>query len=202
MHERLDHSYYRDFMDPRSDAELLQALRDDDRGAWDVVVARHTPRLWAIARSQGMAASDADDAVQTVWLALLDHRDRIRKPESLAIWLTQVLKHEVIRVGKQGARTRPLIDEAVAALPDDKQIPTDEALIASERRRGVTEALSALSASCQRLLRLLFAAADLSYADIAVALDCPIGSIGPTRARCLASLRRLLDEGGGISGVA
>ena len=47
---------------------------------------------------------------------------------------------------------------------------------------------------CQRLLRILMADPPPSYQDVAETLTMPVGSIGPTRARCLDRLRALLDD--------
>jgi hypothetical protein len=46
---------------------------------------------------------------------------------------------------------------------------------------------------CQRLLLVLMTDPPPSYQDVAETLSMPIGSIGPTRARCLERLRDLLD---------
>ena len=69
----------------------------------------------------------------------------------------------------------------------------DEALLAAERAAGVREAMTQLPRRWQRLMELLMADPPASYAEISDELGLPVGSIGPTRGRCLARLRVLLE---------
>ena len=71
--------------------------------------------------------------------------------------------------------------------------PVDERLLAAERAQVVRDALSRLPSRWQRLLELLMADPPMPYADISDELGLPMGSIGPTRGRCLAQLRVLLQ---------
>ncbi len=93
-------------MDERSDADLLQAIRDGERSAWDQLVKKHERRLWAIARARGLDPAAAHDALPGTWLSLLDYVDRIRDPAALGGWLATVTKREAIRLSKQQARER------------------------------------------------------------------------------------------------
>jgi RNA polymerase sigma factor (sigma-70 family) len=173
----------------RSDGDLVRAVRAGDRGAWDELVARHSSRLWAIARANGLDAASAADVVQTGWLNLIESVDRIRNPEAVGGWLATVVRHESIRMSKvqrRGANDARL-------LPPDLP-PVDEGLLRSERIAAVRSAFDRLSPHCRELLRLLFSDAKLSYEEIATILDRPVGSLGPTRGRCLADLRELLER--------
>jgi len=69
----------------------------------------------------------------------------------------------------------------------------DEALLAEERTRDVRRAMAHLPKRWQRLMEMLMADPPISYAEISDRLELPIGSIGPTRVRCLAKLRVLLS---------
>jgi DNA-directed RNA polymerase specialized sigma24 family protein len=69
--------------------------------------------------------------------------------------------------------------------------PPDAHVLASERDEVLWKAFAALPPRCQQLLRVLIADPVLSYQEVAASLQMPIGSIGPTRARCLSRLRRL-----------
>jgi RNA polymerase sigma factor (sigma-70 family) len=172
-----------------SDGELLLLIRQGDEGAWRELVERHTPRLWSIARVYGLDRTRSEDIVQTCWLRLLDYRDRIREPESIGGWLRQTARHEALRVLQIARRTSG--DELVA--PAD---PTTERRLEEVEQHDevgwLTGAFERLSARCQRYLRLLFHD-DLSYREIAQLVGQPIGSIGPTRQRCLRELRQHYD---------
>jgi RNA polymerase sigma factor (sigma-70 family) len=173
----------------RSDGDLVRAVRAGDRGAWDELVTRHSSRLWAIARANGLDTASAADVVQTGWLNLIESVDRIRNPEVVGGWLATVVRHESIRMSK--VQRRGVNDARL--LPPDLP-PLDEGLLRSERIAAVRSAFDRLSPPCRELLRLMFSDAKLSYEEIATLLDRPVGSLGPTRGRCLADLRELLDR--------
>ena len=78
--------------------------------------------------------------------------------------------------------------------PEQAVLDAEQAMLDSERARQLWRAFGALSARCQQLLRVLMATPPPSYAEVAAALDMPVGSIGPSRARCLDSLRQMLTD--------
>jgi RNA polymerase sigma factor (sigma-70 family) len=140
-----------------------------------------------------LAESDAADVAQTTWLRLLEHIDRIEYPDRVGSWLAATARNECLR--NLAARKKVVLSE------DDEELhktvvhgsEIDEHLLADERAQVVRDALSNLPRRWQRLLELLMADPPTSYADISDELGLPIGSIGPTRGRCLARLRVLLQ---------
>ncbi len=175
--------------------ELVAAAAAGDQGAWDTLVERYTALLWSMA--------DAADVVQTTWLRLVEHLDRITDPERLPGWLATTARREAQRVARRADWPRPGDDFAVIA---DGGAALDDRLLRDERDAALWAALALLDEACQRLLRVLIADPAPSYADVAVVFGMKIGSIGPTRQRCLAKLRRLalaagLDDLGGLGGL-
>ena len=144
--------------------------------------------------------SDAADVAQTTWLRLLEHIDRIEYPARVGSWLAATARHECLR--SLAARKRVVLSqddvEFDGAAVHEPAI--DERLLAAERAQAVREALSRLPWRWQRLLEMLMADPPVSYAEISDQLGLPVGSIGPTRGRCLARLRVLLQAG--VSPVA
>jgi RNA polymerase sigma factor (sigma-70 family) len=175
------------------DAELLVLIRSSDRGAWKVLTHRHSHRLWAIARHQGLSSDLAADVVQTVWLTLLDSVDQIRDPSALRWWLNQVARRESIRVSRRQRRFELESEVAPPAHPAENA-DLVSFVIRRERAAEIRSALARISDRCQELLRVLFSDARLSYVDISEILDMPVGAIGPTRQRCLDQLRRLVSS--------
>jgi RNA polymerase sigma factor (sigma-70 family) len=175
----------------RSDADLVLAIRGGDRRAWDELVVRHQQRLWSVARARGLDAETAHDALQGAWLTLLDRVDSIREPAAVGGWLATVVKNEAIRLSKRRRRELERA-ERLGGQAVTEGISTDDTVVLAEDVAAVEAALAQLSERCQRLLRVLFSSAEPSYADIAAELEMPIGSLGPTRARCLEKLRGLL----------
>ena len=164
-----------------------------DLQAWNRLVSQYSRLIWSITVSFKLAESDAADVVQTTWMRLIEHIDRIEHPARIGAWLASTARNECLR--HVAARKRiVLVDEDVEFDGVDQHGPAvDEGLLARERARDVREAMSHLPAQWQRLMELLMSDPPVSYAEISDQLGLPIGSIGPTRGRCLAKLRVLLD---------
>jgi RNA polymerase sigma factor (sigma-70 family) len=172
---------------------LVARVRDGDRAAWVALTDRYTPLLWSVARSMRLPTEDAADAVQTTWLRLVERLDTVREPERLGSWLATAVRRECLALLRR--RTRVVVQDDWDDQPDTAE-PLDDALLRSERDSALWHAFSTLHPRCQRLLRVLMADPPPSYTDVAAALAMPIGSIGPTRRRCLGALRGTLVGGG------
>lgn len=169
--------------------KLLESAADGDQAAWDALVERYASLLWSVARAHRLGDADAADVVQTTWLKLVENLRRIQDPERLPGWLATTVRHECLRQIRRAERERPTPDdESWRGRPADEQ-GVDAALLLEERNAGLWRALAKLSEQCQRLLRVLMADPAPSYAEVSAALDIPVGSIGPTRQRCLGRLR-------------
>jgi RNA polymerase sigma factor (sigma-70 family) len=173
--------------------ELLELAAAGDRAAWDALVERYEGLLWAIARSHRLDEASASDVVQTTWLRLLEHIDGLRNPDALAGWLATTARNECLRVLRHQSRQVPTEDDR---MPADSVPPVDDArLLAAERDAALWRAFATLTARCQALLRMLAAEPAPSYEDVAAALGMAVGSIGPTRGRCLSALREGFSTG-------
>lgn len=171
--------------------ELVRLAASGERRAWESLVDRYEGLLWGIARSHRLDEASASDVVQTTWLRLLEHLDDLRNPDALGSWLATTARNESLRILRHTARQIPTEDDRI---PDDAVPPVAEArLLGEERDAELWGAFATLSARCQALLRLLASDPAPSYEHVGAALGMPIGSIGPTRGRCLASLRRALS---------
>jgi RNA polymerase sigma factor (sigma-70 family) len=177
-------------------AACVVAARDGDRRALDVLVADLTPLVWHVARGHGLDRSTAEDVVQTVWLALLRHLDRLVEPRALAGWLVVATRREAQRTWTPARREAALSDELAEQLESEHGLPEDAALV-TDRDHRLWRAFGRLSQKCQELLRLTVLAGRAEYRAVAEALSMPRGSIGPTRGRCLTMLRAHLDAEGG-----
>ncbi len=174
-------------------ARLLARARDGDQTAWDALVAAYTNLLWSVARAHRLDTADAGDAVQTAWLRLLENLDRIQEPERIGAWLSTTTRRECLRILRRSGRVVAADDEMLVRMPDTAAPTVDAGLLLEERDAELWRVFEQIPERCRRLLRVLMADPPPAYADVAVALDMPIGSIGPTRARCLERLRGLLE---------
>jgi RNA polymerase sigma factor (sigma-70 family) len=172
-------------------AELLDAARGGSDDALSRIVTEHSPLLWHVARAAGLSSGDAEDVMQTVWLRLLAHLDDIRTSTALTGWLVVTARREAWRVRAAGRRQVPAGSEALDTLPDQGTGPQDQVLI-DDQRRTMWVAIAQLSERCQELLRVVAFVPRPDYSAVAAELGMPIGSVGPTRGRCLAKLRVLL----------
>lgn len=181
---------------------LLRAAEDGDVAAWNSLVERFTNLLWSIARGHRLGGADAADVVQTTWLRLVENLGRIQDPERLPGWLATTARHECLRTLRRSGRELPTESDDTTFDLTDATAPLDARLLTEERDAQLWHCFEALQPRCQRLLRILLADPAPTYAEVSAALDLPIGSIGPTRARCLERLRILARERGlSLSGL-
>jgi RNA polymerase sigma factor (sigma-70 family) len=182
-------------MDVDGDVALLvKRAANGEQAAWDAIVARYNSFLWSVARGYRLDRADAADAVQVAWLRLVEHLPRLRDPERLGAWLATTVRREcLLALKSRGRRGQPVDDVVLAGVPDAGP-PVDNALIAKETASELWQAFEQLQPRCQTLLRVLMADPAPSYQDVSAALEMPVGSIGPTRARCLDRLRTMLDD--------
>jgi RNA polymerase sigma factor (sigma-70 family) len=169
---------------------VVRAATDGDRDAWNALVARYSGLVWGVARAHRLGDADAADVFQTTWLRLVEQLGSIRNPEGVGAWLATTARRECLRVLRVGQR-HVLTDGF--DLPDEAgDAALDARLLTGERNAALWRAFAGISDRCRSLLRMLVADPPPSYEEVGAALDMPIGSIGPTRARCLEQLRQRL----------
>ncbi len=179
-------------------AELVRAARQGSEDALGQIVTELSPLLWHVARAAGLSSGGAEDVLQTVWMRLVTHLDDIHTSAALTGWLVTTTRREAWRVRAAERRELPADQELLAEVPDHGP-GSEEQVIMDDQRRALWVAIGRLSARCQELLRIIAFAPRPDYAAVAAELGMPIGSVGPTRGRCLAKLRALLDGDSGGS---
>ncbi|GAB3453133.1 RNA polymerase sigma factor [Actinophytocola sediminis] len=170
-----------------TEGDLIDRLVAGDLTAWRELVYRNTALVWVVARSYRLDQVDAADAVQHTWLALAEHLPRLTTPERLHAWLVTTARRESLRIQERRARERPAAEvrELVGEHRPERRPDRDPVL---------RLAFAALPDRCRCLLALHANAPDLSYDQLAAALEMPPGSVGHTKSRCLAHLRRLIAD--------
>lgn len=170
---------------------LVRRASAGDRAAWYGIVERYSPLVWSICLRYRLSREDADDVGQSVWLLLVEKIGSLRDPAALPGWLATATRRECLRV----LRTAPR--HVHAGLPPDDQLPPDvdaatmeEHVLAAERNAALRAAFAELPPHCRELLSMMICDPPFRYEEISAALDMPVGSIGPTRARCLERIRR------------
>jgi len=170
---------------------LVARVGDGDQGAWDELIERYAPLVWSICLRYQLNRQDVDDVGQSVWLLLVEQIGNLREPAALPGWLATTTRRECLRV-LRAARRHDHGD-----LPPEDQMPPDPGamtieheLIVAERDAALRAAFAELAPGCRELLSMLISDPPPSYADISATMGIAVGSIGPTRARCLDRLRR------------
>ena len=159
--------------------DLVTRAGNGDKQAWDTLVERYAPLIWSICRRYRLSSADANDVGQRVWLQLVSQLDKIRDPAALPGWLATVTQRECGQLTEMA----------------------EQELLTGEQHAALHEAFTRLPPGCQRLIAVLMEDPPVPYAQISARLGIPIGSIGPSRRRCLDRLRRdpaiaaLLDAG-------
>ncbi|MFN2494392.1 MAG: RNA polymerase sigma factor [Pseudonocardiaceae bacterium] len=177
--------------------ELFRRAEAGDQAAWNALVDRYTKLLWSVARAHRLGDADAADVVQTTWLRLVEHFGRISDPERLAGWLATTARRECLHMLRRAGREVVAPSEdALLDVVDERSAPVDARLLAEERDVALWSCFERLSVRCQVLLRILMATPPADYVTVAATLGMPVGSIGPTRGRCLDQLRKLAAGAG------
>jgi RNA polymerase sigma factor (sigma-70 family) len=176
---------------------LIAAAAGGDEAAWAELVRRYTPLVYSVIRAYDLGRADAADVNQTVWLRLVEQLGRVREPEALPGWLVTTTRRECYRVSRLSRRSQPVdpYDDSLESYHGfSRELATiapapDDELLRAERRQVLRAGFVQLPPRCQALLALLTADPPVSYREVAARLGIPLGSIGPTQARCLRRLR-------------
>jgi len=173
-------------------ADIWTGVLEGDHNAWERLVSHYASLVFAVARKTGLAVADAEDCVQQVWLALYDGRHRIERPESLPAWLVSTTGRKAYRI----IRRKRTAGRATSKLDSQQpEMPPDETIMRWQRRAQLELALEKLDSRCRKLMHaIFFAESDKSYQEIARELGMPLNSLGPTRARCLRKLKKILED--------
>jgi len=173
---------------------LVQAAIAGERRAWESMFNRYVGLLWSVALRHGLHESDAADVVQNTWLRLLEHIDGIRDPARVGAWLATTAQRESLRTVAQNARLVLSEDETTFDGADRLLAPVDEALLAREQAKAAMAALASLPPTWRSLVERLTQDPPLSYEEIGSDLGVPVGTIGPTRGRCVKRMRAIVES--------
>ena len=171
---------------------LVVAARDGDQRSFELLVAEFSSLVWSIAWSIGLDRHRGEDAIQATWLRLLQNLGSLRDPERIAGWIATTARRECLAVKRAAERTSPTdrIDPRPTSRSASPSTDPASSLMSHETSDVVRRALQRLDGRCQALLQMLMAEPPIPYSQIGATLALPVGSIGPTRARCLDRLKR------------
>jgi RNA polymerase sigma factor (sigma-70 family) len=185
---------------PATDEALLAACLRGEQSAWNALVDRYSALIYSIPLKHRLSEQDAADVFQSVCVTLLEKMGSIRDPRALPAWIMTTTTRQCWALIREHNRelTRAGGQKAVELEPPDPDPLPDEEVLALERQHLVRAALAQLPPNCRLLLETLFSDTGhgTSYQELAEIMGVPLNSLGPTRARCLARLKRILDDAG------
>lgn len=187
--------------DETPDTVLIERCLEGDEAAWEALVGRYANLVYAIAARGGLSDDEVADAFQTVFVIVWRNLDLLGEPQAFAGWLATIARRETWRIVR-GRKRREERSERMAADPSGDALPgrpadADEALDRAERAALVQQAVEGLDERCREMLTILFWEMPTPpYEEIAQRIGMPLGSLGPTRGRCLEKLRHRLEEAG------
>lgn len=182
-----------------TDEELVEACRRGDESAWEIIITKYQNMLFSIPRRAGLSMDLASDVLQDVFITLYEKLDTLEQPQFLRAWLTTTTRHKTIHLIQRESRGKPrsideIQEETFFEFPDKAPLQ-DEVLINLEKELQIETAMALMDERCRRLISMLYLETEqIPYAEISAILEIPLGSIGPTRARCLQKLINLLPD--------
>ena len=191
-----------------TDAQLITKYLKGHNQAFDALVARYKSLVYTIPMRFGMSEDEANDVFQSVWFSLLKKLPTLRQRDRLKAWLVTTARRECSS-RRRGARyereettdphkfpaDKPVFGSAPTQSPEGKLIAKDEQYEQYEKQMRIRQAVKQLGGRCERLLNYLYYSdSKSSYAEIAGELGMSVGSVGPTRGRCLKKLKQLLTK--------
>jgi len=196
MHDALESYPSRDITEPAARSNtpgditsLVAGAIGGSESAWRELYRRYDCLISSTGRQYRLTDGNREDLNQSVWLQLVLHLKDLREPCALPGWIVTTTRNEALKIIRRNQRCEladPLSDARLHRVDDTEP---DENLSRTERRRALHAVIGELRPQHQKLFHLLLADPQLSYAEISLRLGIPVGSIGPTRARCLSRLR-------------
>jgi RNA polymerase sigma factor (sigma-70 family) len=188
-------------LDQLEDSVLIARCIDGEEAAWETLIRRYQRLIYSIPIRYGLGEEVAGDVFQSVCLVLIEHLATLKDRGKLASWLITTTTRECWRVTNRGRREAP-IGEGGDPAEDDRVLPelvderplAEEEQLRLEEQQLLREAVSRLGDRCRELVELLYYTEEKpSYEEVSRRLSMPVPSIGPTRARCLEKLRKLMS---------
>lgn len=169
------------------DEYLVASARAGDRRALEQLAGLWQAKLVAHAWRLTGSIEDARDAAQTGWIEIMRGLDRLQDERAFPAWAYRIVSRVCARqIG--GAVRRRRLSEAIAAQPYPEPPDTDGSVEASRLR----EAIRGLPPE-QRAAIGLFHFEDMSVAEVAVALNVPVGTVKTRLMHARHKLRAALE---------
>lgn len=174
-------------MDPRSDADLLQAVARQEGEALEALYHRFGGRLLAYVRAMAGTSVNPEEVVQDVFVALWQKAGLFRTGlGSAEAWIFTLARHRVVDIWRARSRVGEVGEEPLMTMAD----PSEDAF--GLDRMALQQVLARLSPDQRRPLELAYFG-DLTYEETAHHLKLPVGTVKSRIRASLAQLRQWME---------
>jgi RNA polymerase sigma factor (sigma-70 family) len=180
---------------PKDIEMLLKRCRAGDADAWSCIVDQYQSLVYSVAIKHGLNADDAADVFQQTFQTLHSNLERIRVDATVPRWLAVTAARESLKILRIRKRTVDTEDSTLEEIVATEERSAEQSALESWQSVSLREAVASLKDRCRDLLTLLYFE-DLPYEEIGARTGMPMGAIGPTRARCLEKVRKILEGQG------
>lgn len=173
--------------DPRNDRELVYAARLGDQRAFDALFYRYRDGIFRLALAITKDPSTAEEIVIDTFARADRAMDRLEPDDSLRPWLYRVAINESYDRRPRKGITYSSIDDAADELIASDDASPSQLAERAELRRVVLGCIDGLDPK-HRTVVVLHYLNGLNLAEIAVIVECPVGTV---KSRLHYALRRL-----------
>jgi RNA polymerase sigma-70 factor, ECF subfamily len=188
----------------RADVQFLDRLRAGDAAAFDFLVSEHSPGIYALLYRLTEDPEEARDLTQETFLQAFRAVANFRGDADLRTWLYRIAVNQARNRWRWWRRRRRNVTVSLdatdeeherplaAQLRDERSVDPEQATLAHERERLLTQALRSLS----RVYREVVVLRDiegLSYEEVAATLEISVGTVKSRLSRGRNELRRRLE---------
>lgn len=178
-------------IDDQTERQLVQRSCDGDAAAFGELVSHHSTSALRLATVVLGTTEGAGDAIQAATLRAWQARNRIDPDRGFRAWYLRIVANTAHNDRRSRTR-RAALAVKVAATPIGEVVTPEVAAVTAEQRAIVLRGLNRLPAEDRLVLALRFFE-DMTQADIAQVLDCPVGTVKSRLSRATSRLRQVLS---------
>ena len=176
---------------------LISLALSGDESAWGEIVDLITPVVIGICQSRQVSREETYDIYGQVCYLLLTNLKDLINPAGLIQYAATITKREILSLARRRKKQVDFLIFEYKEFSGESYHGTDKDIESSQLRELIITAIDRLPEKEAHLLKFLFLdPAEPSYEEIARKLKIPVSSIGPTRARGLKRLQKIIKKMG------
>lgn len=176
----------------------MERCRNKDQVAWKQLVDNFANLVYSITAKYSLSEDDKGDVFQATFQSLYTNLDRIESVQALPRWIAVTASnHCLVVIRNRRDHVQMVNDERdLGEVLAAEGASAEEESVRASQAYAVRKALVELGGKCTELLQAIYLDENAGYEHAVKKLGLPMGSLGPTRARCLEKLKKILVGGG------